>query len=61
MKTGVMLPQVKDIPEARREAWDSLSWCLQREQGPASPWIQDTGQLSVARSLVALHHGRFGG
>ena len=48
MKTGVMLPQVKEIPEARRDPWDSLSWCLQREQGPASSWIQDTGQLSVA-------------
>lgn len=37
-KMGVMLPQAREPPESSREAW-SILLCLQRELGPADPYL----------------------
>ena len=36
---GLMLPQAREPPEARREAWCILLWLLQRGLGPADPYL----------------------
>ena len=39
MKTGVMLPQAEQLPEARRDVEQILPYPLQREHGPADTLI----------------------
>lgn len=38
-KMGVMLPQAREPPESSREAWSILLCLLQRELGPADPYL----------------------
>ena len=43
VKTGIMPPQAKELPEAMGQPWDRsvLPWSLQRTRVPADTWVSE--------------------
>lgn len=64
VKTGVMLPQVKEIPETKREAWGRVfPGAFRGSRALPSTRFRTWDNFLLFRhcSLEALSHGRFGG